>query len=163
TRAAQSFDHARLGIHFAGVDRAAYAAERSPLPSLAAILARRGRPEAAWQRWEANLARGLLDDLSARLARPLSAEEIQREQQLTGRIQLLDKQLAALRSAKNSTDTGRQQADQLQQLRDAAWGELTQFEAELSKPEKYGPAAGQVYERSAIQALLPAQTALVGW
>src|SRR5262249_6868278 len=43
-----------------------------PLPALAVALARQGRPREAWMRWESDLARGLLDDLSARQRRPLN-------------------------------------------------------------------------------------------
>src|SRR5687768_15633217 len=61
--AAQRFERARLRTGFAGLERATFAATHSPLEVLAALLARRDQAEQAWQHLEANLARGLLDDL----------------------------------------------------------------------------------------------------
>ena len=49
-----------------------------------------GQPRDAWQNWEADLARGLLDDLSAHQLRPLRADQRQRETDLLGRLQALD-------------------------------------------------------------------------
>jgi hypothetical protein len=58
--AAKSFETARRRVSFAGLGRARYAAEESPLLFLAAVTARNGKPVAAWQTLENNLARGLL-------------------------------------------------------------------------------------------------------
>jgi CHAT domain-containing protein/Tfp pilus assembly protein PilF len=160
-KAAKGFEAARLAVSFAGLERAPLAAARSPLPHLAACLARAGKAADAGTAWEAGLARGLFDDLSGQLARPLSAKERQRQQDLIGRLQLLDKQLASLNQPRERTDTHRQQLDQLKQQREAAVAALTQFEAELA--HTYGPAAGQVYDRARIQAQLPADAALLSW
>jgi hypothetical protein len=46
----------------------------SPLPALAIALAHQSQRRDAWVRWEADLARGLLDDLSARQDRPLTRD-----------------------------------------------------------------------------------------
>jgi tetratricopeptide (TPR) repeat protein len=96
TAAARGFEAARLRISFAGLDRAPFTADHSPLPGLAACLARAGKASDAWQRLETNQARGLLDDLSARLRRPLNAQEVIREQELIGRLRLLDEQTTAV-------------------------------------------------------------------
>src|SRR5262249_368729 len=56
--ATRSYEVTRLRISFAGLDRAEFAARRSPLPLLAAIQARQGRIREAWEHWEAGLARG---------------------------------------------------------------------------------------------------------
>jgi CHAT domain-containing protein len=159
--AARSFERARLAVSFSGLERAAFTAEHSPLVPLAACLARSGKAGDAWTYWEADLARGLFDDLSARLARPLSEKERDREQELSGNLQMLDKQLAALSQLKNPTDAHRQQVEKLQKQRDALLVEATTFEAELVRG--HGPAAGQVYNLARIQAALPAEAALVGW
>jgi hypothetical protein len=159
--AAESFEAARPRITFTGLERATFATERSPLPDLAVCLARTHRAAEAWKTWEASLARGLFDDLAARLARPLSEQERRREQELSGKMHLVDKQIAALLQPKEPTEELRQQIEQLQKQRDATVLELTQFAAELA--QKHGPAAGQVYELPAIQKQLPADAALVGW
>src|SRR5207244_2760278 len=61
--AADSFTTVRLQIAAAGLDRATVTGGRSPLPALAAVLARNGKPAAAWQRFDESLARGTGDDL----------------------------------------------------------------------------------------------------
>jgi CHAT domain-containing protein len=159
--AAKSYEAARLRISFGGLERAAFAAEHSPLPGLATCLARAGKATEAWHSWEANLARGLFDDLSARLARPLSDKERQRQHELIGQLQFLDKQIAALIESGDQTDAQRQELEKLKQQRDAGLTAFTQFEAELAKT--HGPAAGQVYELAHVQAHLPADAALLSW
>jgi CHAT domain-containing protein len=159
--AARSFEAARLRVSFAGLERAAYTTEHSPLFGLTASLARAGHATEAWKALEANLARGLLDDLSVRRARPLTDAEGRREQELTGQLQLLDKQIAALLSRKDGIESHRVQVNKLREQREAAVAEWTQFEADLAK--RYGPAAGQAYDLARIQAQLPADAALVAW
>jgi tetratricopeptide (TPR) repeat protein len=158
--AAKSFEAARLGVSFSGLERAPFA-EHSPLPGLAACLAREKKAAEAWKYWEASLARGLLDDLSARQARPLNDAERRREQQLTAAMQLLDKQSTALAQLKELTDAQHQQLDGLRKEREALLLTVAEFEAELVR--NHGPVAGQVYELAAIQKHLPADAALVGW
>ena len=159
--AARSFEHARLAISFTGLDRATFAAERSPLPLLAALQARRGQATEAWAHLEAYLARGLLDDLSARRGRPLDDQERRHEQDLLGRLQRLDKQLAALAPGPHEDATRRPLQDRLGRDRDAVLAELTALERDLTA--KYGPAAGQTYDLATIQAHLPPDAALVAW
>src|SRR5262249_46810333 len=114
--AVRSFETARRRISFGGLDRAAPAAQISPFPALAAAAARVGKLDAAWQALERNLARGLLDDLAAR---PLSAEERRRVQELVGQLDLLDRQVAAL-PAGPVTAAGGRTADEIRRQRDAA-------------------------------------------
>jgi CHAT domain-containing protein len=159
--AAQSFEAARLDISFAGLERAPFDTRKTPLHLLAACLARSGKEAEAWKYWEASLARGLGDELSARFARRLSDEERRRENALFGQVQLVDKQIAILVRAKVATDEHRQQMEKLYKQRTAALVELSRFEAELSRV--HGPAAGQVYDLEAIQKRIPTDAALVGW
>ena len=159
--AARSFEQARIAISFTGLDRATFAAEHSPLLLLAALQARRGLAPAAWAHLEAHLARGLLDDLSARRGRPLDDQERRHEQDLLGRLQRLDKQLAALAPGPPQDAARRPLQDRLGRDRDAVLAELTAFERDLTA--KYGPAAGQTYDLATIQAHLPADAALVAW
>jgi CHAT domain-containing protein/tetratricopeptide (TPR) repeat protein len=159
--ASHGFEAARFRFSSAGLERATFADLVSPLPRLSASLARTGQPREAWKFWEASLARGLFDDLAARLTRPLTEQERDREQALLGQLQLLDKQAAALRELRERTDSASQQLDRLQKQREAVQTELAQFEAELDRT--YGPAAGQVYELDRIQTQLPADAALVYW
>src|SRR5262249_42477167 len=134
-----------------------YTAAYSPFPALAAVAARRDKLGDAWQALERNLARGLLDDLSAR---PLSAEERRREQELLGRLDLLDRQ-GAPAVAGGGADAGGKAADELRRQRDAAQTEFVRFQADLAA--RYGVAAGEVYDLPRIQAQLREDTALLAW
>ena len=161
-KAPRGFDSVRLTVAHTGLERAGFAAESSPLPPLAALLARRYKPAEAWTYLEANLARGLLDDLAAQKARPLSAAEARREQELFDEVQRLDGQLAAIRAAKQlGTDERRKKEDELSKQRDALLAEYTQFEQELAR--KYGLSAGKAYDLAQVQGQLPADAALVAW
>jgi CHAT domain-containing protein/tetratricopeptide (TPR) repeat protein len=149
--ATRSFEIARRRLSFAGLDRAASTAQLSPFPALAAVAARGDKPDAAWQALEQNLARGLLDDLAAR---PLSPEDRRREQELIGRLDLLDRQVAVLPAGPGT-------ADELRRQRDAAQAEFVRLQADLAA--RYGVAAGQVYDLPRIQAQLPEDAALLAW
>src|SRR5262249_16187142 len=141
---------------FAGLGRVAFA-ERSPVSGLVCCLAHTGQELEAWQHQEANLARGLLDEVAAREARPLAAADRQREQDLLDRLDGLDRRLALLR--RPGGDTG--PADALRRERDTLQAKLTQFEADIA--ERRGVAAGKVYDLARVQQQLAEDVALVGW
>jgi CHAT domain-containing protein/tetratricopeptide (TPR) repeat protein len=156
--AAGSFEKARLRANFTGLDRATFGDQRSPLPWLAACLARLGRPVDAWRACEANLARGLLDELSAR---PLTPSEQNEQQVLTARLTRLDKQITALLDSSKATEAGRNRLVELQQERTAVQAQFTRFEADLAA--RYDLAAGKVCDLSGAQACLADDAALVVW
>jgi tetratricopeptide (TPR) repeat protein len=156
-RAARSFEAARRLISHTGLERAAFAAERSPLRALAMILARRGAAASAWQRLEADLARGLFDDL----ARPLKSDERRREQDLLARLQRLDEQIVALSPIPSGDKVRHEQAEALRQRREALKVEWAEFEAGVER--KYGAAAGRPYDLKRIQGHIPPDAALVAW
>src|SRR5262249_28036938 len=83
-RAADSFTRPRMPLAATGLERAPITSERSSLPSLAALLARKGQPEDAWQRFEESLARGTLDDFTTRLRR--TPAERDKQTQIATRI-----------------------------------------------------------------------------
>jgi hypothetical protein len=158
-RAASSFARARLRIAPSGLERATITSERSPLPSLAAVLARNGKPEEAWQRFEESLARGTWDDLSARLRRP--AAEQAKQTDIVNRLNRLDLLIENTLSASVDTPERKTRRDDLLTRRRQTQEELDAFAHHLE--ETYGPAAGQVFERKQIQKALPADAALIGW
>ncbi|MBI3466003.1 MAG: CHAT domain-containing protein, partial [Planctomycetes bacterium] len=161
SKAAEGFETSRVNIAFAGIDRATIAAQRSPLAALAAIRARLGRPAPAWRDLEAYLARGLLDDLSARKTRPMTAQELYHEQRLVRRVQQLDAKLSALLSAPGKVGAPLDNIRDLERQRDRLILELKEFEQAITA--KYGVAAGAVYNLESIQKQLPADTALLTW
>src|SRR5262249_28612787 len=112
---AKSFEGARRQSAFAGLERTGFAAEWSPMPLLAVLAARDGDALPAWQFLENGLARGLLDDLSAR---PWTDEERQCELQLLRECEQLDSQISALLGAAQVGDEGHEKATALVRVRD---------------------------------------------
>ncbi len=159
TKASDLFTRIRLRIAATGLARAAVTSQRSPLPLLAALLARNGKYAAAWQRLEESLGRGTGDDLAARLKRP--AAERQRQAELVAQLRLLDAQLQRLAGIRKPTAAHKEQREQLllRQLR--TQDALVKFSRELE--EKYGPVAGQVLDVAAVQKALPADGAYLAW
>jgi tetratricopeptide (TPR) repeat protein len=160
TKAVHSFEAARARVSISGLERASFASTQSPLRDLAAVLARQDKRMEAWQRLEASLARGLLDEL----ARPLTEEEQSQEQQLLWNLRRLDDRIEQVLNpsrGKALTAALRQQAKELQEQRDQQQASLAQFEEQLVK--KYGLSVGRVYDLPAVQTSLPDDAALVAW
>ncbi len=153
SEAARAFERLRLQVSLTGLDRSAYAAEQSPLPALAAMLARRGQSREAWQQLEGHFARGLLDDAS----RPLDDAERASEQKMLWRMSQLDEEIPLLLGP----DGDRPRAAKLRQERDGLQQELSQFRGEMVK--KYGVSAGAVFDLKRIQSALPANAALLAY
>jgi tetratricopeptide (TPR) repeat protein len=158
-RAARAFLTARLQVSASGLGRSTKTSERSPLPQLACVLARNGKPEQAWQRYEESLSRGTWDDLAARLRRPPA--ERARQAELLARLQRLDQRLEQARAVKEETAEQKKAREQLLGQRRKANDELGAFARHLE--EAYGPAAGAVFDLARIQASLGQDMALLGW
>ena len=157
-RAVKGVDAARLRVAFTGLERAV--AVRSPRPALAAVLARLARPAEAWQTLEEDLGRGLLDELTARRGWRLSPAERARLRELTTELEKLDK--FAESSPKDPDQAERvKRLAEVRRQRELASIALGEFQTKLVKD--YGPRAGQVAALNAIQAALPAHTALIAW
>jgi tetratricopeptide (TPR) repeat protein len=133
----------------------------SPQPALAIALARRGQPRDAWARWESDLARGLLDDLSARQLRPLNTEQRRREADLAGQLQRLDERIARLASRPRRTQDEDQQLDALRTQQSPVRGQWVEFQNALDR--QYPAATGKPSALEVVQKALPPDTALVGW
>jgi CHAT domain-containing protein/Flp pilus assembly protein TadD len=158
-RAATGFTAARLRFAASGLGRSARTGEGSPLPHLAAVLARNGKLEDAWRRYEQGLGRGTWDDLSTRLRRP--AADQARQAELTNRLDRLDQLIERAAAVKEPSPEQERQGKELLSQRLKAQDELDAFARRLE--QTYGPAAGQVFDRAAIQASLPTDAALLGW
>jgi CHAT domain-containing protein/tetratricopeptide (TPR) repeat protein len=158
TQAAEAFLKGRRGLAASGLERAVAATQRSPLTSLAAVLARNGKPELAWQRFEESIARGTWDELSARLGQ--SPAERERQAALARDLARLDQLIEGTFTGPASPERGRQRQRLLTQ-RERRQDQLEALARQLET--KYGPAGGQVFDQPTIQKALPADTALVGW
>jgi tetratricopeptide (TPR) repeat protein len=157
--AAECFARARLRLAASGLDRVTKTSEHSPLLALAAVLARNGKPEEAWQRYEESLARGTWDDLSARLRRP-QAEQA-RQAEFVARLERLDQLIEAALTVREATPEQKKHREDLLTRRRQVQDDFIAFARHLEKT--YGPAAGQVFDRQQVQRSLPQDTALVGW
>jgi tetratricopeptide (TPR) repeat protein len=152
--AARSYEAARLAVA-AGLQRATFGAEHSPYNFLALARNRAGRAADAWVALEANLARGLLDELANRRGRSLTpAEERQRAEWqsrrtgLEGRVLTLGSQ--AQRTAAESAEL--QRLIRQRQEVDASLGDLA---AAMSRRE--------VATLAQLQTVLPADAAWIAW
>ncbi len=159
-KAARIFEKTRLWIDPRGLERAVIEGERSPLPSLAAVLARLGRAREAWARWEASLGRGLLDEMASRGDRRISEADRQREAELLSRLSSLETVVERL-SAKKLGEKERQRLAQIRRTRLEVQAKLSRFEEHLEAT--YGVATGKVSSLEEIQSAVPPDTALVGW
>jgi tetratricopeptide (TPR) repeat protein len=159
TRAAALFSRCRLQIAHTGLDRARITGVDSPLPLLAALLARNGKPDLAWRRLEQSLGRGSGDDLAARLRRP--AGERQSQSRLQARSSQLEGRLEQLAIVWEPTEAQREQRQQLLTELRQTQDELATLGRELEA--KYGPAAGQVLPTADLQKALPADAAFLTW
>src|SRR5262249_46499342 len=73
--AARSYEASRQNVATSGLERASFGADRSPYRQLAAALIRTGRSVDGWATLEADLARGLLDEIAIRRGRGLRPDE----------------------------------------------------------------------------------------
>jgi tetratricopeptide (TPR) repeat protein len=160
TAAAAISDRIRAGRGATGLERS-LAAESSPLSALSVALARQGKPRDAWVRWEADLARGLLDDLSARQLRPLTSEQRGREADLTGQLQRFDERIARLGAKARRTQDEDRQLDTLRNQENELRGQWVEFQNALDR--EYQSYAGKPATLEDVQKALPSDAALVGW
>jgi tetratricopeptide (TPR) repeat protein len=134
-RASSGFDRALWGANF-----------YTPRQGLVLAHARLNEPVLAWQHAEADLARGLLDDLGAALDEDVA---------LAGQLHRLDQRLLPLlASAKLSADQQRLRRELTGQRRDL----LTRLARDVATRS-----AGRVWSLERIQKHLPADAALVLW
>jgi tetratricopeptide (TPR) repeat protein len=156
--AAKSVDVVRIRVAFAGLERT-----RATQPvrlELAAVLARLGQPADAWQYLEADLGRGLLDELAARQSRRLKPAQRERLGELTSELERLDKLVETTPKGLDQAERAKR-FEELKHDRELASIALGEFQTQLMK--EHGAHAGGVSTLAEIQAALPRHTALVTW
>jgi tetratricopeptide (TPR) repeat protein len=157
-RAVESLDGARLRLAFVGIERGG--PNRPVRLALAAVLARLGAAEEAWQRLEEDSGRGLLDELAARKDRRLAPGERTRLSDLTRELERLDR--LAESTPRDLDEASRaKRFDELKHQRDLASIALGEFQSKLAS--EYGPLAGQVISLHDVQSALAADTAVLAW
>ena len=156
--AVKSLDANRLRVAFTGLERAGSVI--STRRSLAAVLARLGKPAEAWQTLEEDLGRGLLDELAAREDPRLTPAERDRLRELTADLEQFDRLVETTPKNLDQAERAKRFED-LKRQRPLASIALGEFQAKLFGD--HGPLAGQVARLNDIQAALPADAALVAW
>ncbi|MBI4584141.1 MAG: tetratricopeptide repeat protein [Planctomycetes bacterium] len=158
--AARILEAVRLRVHFSGMDRAGFLSGYSPFIPLSAIEARNGKNSSAWSHFESSLARGLLDALSERALRPLTDGERKSLDELLARLQNLEERISRL-SGNQKPENSQDELEKLKKENQSAQAELSQLQKDLE--DRYGPAAGKVYDLASIQKYISEDTALLGW
>jgi CHAT domain-containing protein len=153
--AARSYETARLGIAAAGLERAAFGAERSPYPALAAACCRAGLPADAWAALEANLARGLLDEMALRRGAGLPPTERQQRDELLARRTPLETRILALVSRPQRRASEDAETKRLLGQRQELEKSLADLAVIVSRRE--------VAALDQLQSALPADAAFVAW
>ncbi len=153
-QAGRNYEAARLRAGATGADRAAFAATHFP-PNLAVatILARRGLSREAWQAAEAQLARGLLDDLSPAGAADLSAAEQARLRDWNAELTEVSRQAARIYLKPKPDAAQQERLRQCVARSRVLAGRLADLAA--------GQSRKQVAELAEVQRALPADAALV--
>jgi CHAT domain-containing protein len=152
---ARCYEAARLGVAAVGLQRAAFGAERSPYPLLAAARSRAGRAADAWAALEADLARGLLDEWALRRGIGLTQTERRQRDELRSRRAPLEARILALASRPQRTAAEGAELTRLLEQRQDLEKSLADLAAALSFRE--------VATLDLLQAALPADAAFVAW
>jgi tetratricopeptide (TPR) repeat protein len=153
-KGAESMEAARLRLAVSSLDRAR-AVQLQPHVGFAACLARLERPAEAWSAAEAGLARGLLDDLAARVALAADAETQRRDGQRAARLDALDRLLVPLLRHDKLDDEQRRRRNELLRERGRLDAEAAEVAADRSRRS--------VVPLADVQAALATDTALVFW
>lgn len=153
--AVRAYEAARLSAGARGLDRAQFGAVHSPYPLLTLMRARLEQPGSAWASAEADLARGLLDEMPAPLDATLMPAERALRDRLGVRLAALQPRILALATnARRSADDDAEFAN-LRDERNRLALELADLAAAVS--------TRQVAALDKIQAALPADAALILW
>lgn len=150
----RSYEAGRL-VHAGRAERAVGSASRNPYPLLAVVSARLGEPAEAFAALEADLARGLLDELTARAGAGLSAHEERDRAELTGRLNGIQARVLRLVTQPAPSEAERKELETLADERRRKEDALARLAAGLSRR--------QVADLKDIRAALDPETAWVAW
>ncbi len=153
--AARSYEAARLSLVAGGLERAAFGAEHSPLPFLAAARSRAGRAADAWAALEADLARGMLDEMTLRRGIGLTAAEQRQRDILRARRVPLEARVLALVSRPQRNDAETAELERLVFQCRQLDGALAELAVHVSQRE--------LATLARFQATFPADAAFVAW
>jgi CHAT domain-containing protein/tetratricopeptide (TPR) repeat protein len=151
-RAVHAFEASRLAVAVQGLDRAEFGIDYSPYLLLATTRARLNRFPDAWTALEANLARGLLDQVGPASGKP---DEEARRRELAGKLAAIEPRLLRLAAAPKRSAAEQTELDALVRERNQAASSLAALDGAISKR--------QVASLAQFQAALPGDAAWIGW
>jgi tetratricopeptide (TPR) repeat protein len=154
-KAARGFEMARLAASVPGLARATFATHRDPYAALAASRAARGQAVSAWQALESHLGRGVLEEQVARQSSAMRPDERREQEEWNGQLARLAAPILTLASRRELTPAERQRLDGLLEERTRLETRLADLAVRVARRE--------IVELPAVQALLPADGALVAW
>ncbi len=155
SRAISSFEMARLGVAYRGLERADFGAQLSPYNLRAAIAVRLQQSAGAWTALENDLARGLLDDLGAANDSLFTADELRRRQELTQRLHELQPRTLHLLTSKDLSANARRELEALQTERSQISSQLAKLVAAVGQRE--------VATLAQLRSALPPDAAWLAW
>jgi tetratricopeptide (TPR) repeat protein len=153
--AARSYEATRLNAASGGLERAAFGVKLSRYPFLAAARGRAGRAADAWEALEADLARGLLDEMALRHGPGLSPAQQRQRDELRAQRAPLEARILALVRAPQRTDAETAEQERLLAQRRQLDRELADLAVAVSRRE--------LASLAQVQAALPADAALIAW
>jgi hypothetical protein len=154
-KCARGYEAVRLDTATAGLERAAYGAKHSPYAFLAAARSRAGRSVDAWEALEADLARGLLDEIAQRRGIGLTAAELSERNTLRAQQTALDPLILDLVRRKARTAAEGEELGQLTEHRRQLEKSLSELSVKVSSRE--------LASFARFQAALPADAAWIAW
>jgi CHAT domain-containing protein/tetratricopeptide (TPR) repeat protein len=153
--AVRSYEEARLNLAHGGLERATYGTARSPYHLLAATYRRERRFAEAFLSLEADLARGLLDEIASRRGSIFSPVEQEHRSKLVDRISPMNARILALATRGKRTAAEAGELNQLIQDRQEVEKSLIDMAVAASRRE--------VTSLDRLQAALPDDAAFIAW
>jgi tetratricopeptide (TPR) repeat protein len=151
----KSYEATRLAVAATGLERAAYGVARSPYALFAACKGRTQDYAGAWAALEADLARGLLDEIVTRRGIGLTADEQRQRIDLNAGRVPLNKRVLVLVSKSNRTAAENDALNRLIEDRHKLEESLDALAVEVSRRE--------VATLAELQAALSDDAAFVAW
>lgn len=135
TRAATTYEATRLSTAMRGMDRSVHGLTLSPYPLMASVEAHLRSEPAAWIAAEADLSRGMSDEIASRRVTSLTVNEERQRAILSDRLNQLQPLITQLIIKQDATDSEMDQLNTLKAERRTLDAQLAEMAVTLSKRE----------------------------